>query len=102
MRLEETTGCRHEDCENHDLSIAFHPHRYRKFGKAAGYGQRYQCKGCGSRVVLSRPVRLHDGSRRMAVDIFSRIANKSPVRGDGARERAGINSVVLRYPDVHP
>ena len=95
LRLEETTGCRHEDCENHDLSIAFHPHRYRKFGKAAGYGQRYQCKGCGSRVVLSRPVRLHDGSRRMAVDIFSRIANKSPVRG--TVRGSGLESTASYY-----
>ena len=80
LRLEETIGCRNEDCDNHGLAIAFHSHRYRKCGQVAGYGQRYQCKGCGSKVVLSHPVRLHDHHRRHAADVFSRIANKSPVR----------------------
>ena len=35
LRLEETTGCRNEDCENHGLPVAFHPRRYRKNGKAS-------------------------------------------------------------------
>lgn len=80
MRLEETVGCRHEDCENHNLPIAFHQRSYRKYGYVQGYGQRYQCKACRGKVLLSRPIRLHDNNRRMAVDTFSRIANKSPVR----------------------
>ena len=80
MRLEETVGCRHEDCENHNLPIAFHQRSYRKYGYVKGYGQRYQCKDCRGKVLLSRPIRLHDNNRRMAVDAFSRIANKSPVR----------------------
>lgn len=79
-RLEETTGCRNQDCENHGLPIAFHPRNYRKDGKAAGYGQVYKCKACGRKLLLSRPVRLRDNHRRLAVDVFSRIANKSPVR----------------------
>ena len=81
LRLEETTGCRNEDCENHGLPVAFHPRRYRKNGKSAGYGQRYQCKGCNSYLLLSRPVRLHDNHKRLAVDVFSRLANKAPIRG---------------------
>ena len=80
LQLEETTGCRHEECENHGLPIAAHPSHYRKCGQVAGYGQRYQCKACGGKAVLSHPVRLHDHHRRQAVDVFSRIANKSPVR----------------------
>lgn len=80
LRQEETTGCRNPDCENHRLTIALHPHRYRKNGKVPGYGQRYQCKTCGGSMLLSRPVRLHREHRQMAADVFSRIANKSPVR----------------------
>ena len=80
LRLEETTGCRHEDCDNHGLTIGGHPSHYRKRGQVAGYGQRYECKACGRKLLLSRPVRLHDNNKRLAVDVFSRIANKSPVR----------------------
>ena len=87
LQLEETTGCRNTECADFGLPIAFNRSRYLKKGKVPGYGQRYQCKSCGSKMLLSRPVRLHDGHRRMAVDVFSRIANKSPVRGTirGAR-----------------
>ena len=89
LRLEETIGCRNEGCDNRGLAIAFHSQRYRKCGQVAGYGQRYQCKGCGSKVVLSHPVRLHDHHRRHAADVFSRIANKSPVRRTVRRRRTG-------------
>ena len=81
LSLEETTGCRHETCENHGRPIARYPRQYRKDGQVAGYGQRYQCKGCGAKVLLSEPVRLHAHNRPLALDVFSRIANKSPVRG---------------------
>ncbi len=81
LRLEETTGCRHADCENHGLPIAFHPRRYRKDGKVARDRQRYECKGCGSKIVPCHQARLHVDNQRMAADVFSRIANKSPVRG---------------------
>ena len=81
LRPEEITGCRHEDCENHGLAIAFHRRRYRKDGKVDGSRQRYECKGCGSKILLSSRTRLSDDHQRMAADVFSRIANKSPVRG---------------------
>ena len=81
LKLEETTGCRNDECVNFGLPIAFNRLSYLKKGQVFGYGQRYQCKACGSKVLLSRPVRLHDKHRRQAVDVFSRIANKSPVRG---------------------
>ena len=92
LLLEETTGCYNEECENYDLPIATSPHRYRKNGKKAGYGQRYQCKECGGNVVLSRPVRLHDKHKCQAVDVFSRIANKAPVRGIFRGTRLGSTS----------
>ena len=86
--LEESTGCSNDGCGNHHRPIAFHPEEYRKRGKVKkGDGQYYECKRCGRRFLVSDPLRLHDNSRRYAVDILSRIANKSPVRGSvrGAR-----------------
>ena len=81
LHPEETTGCRREDCENYGLAIAFNRHRYRKDGKVAGDRQRYECKGCNSKILPCGQSRLHDDNRRLAADVFSRIANKSPVRG---------------------
>ena len=81
LRQEETTGCRNADCKNYQLIIALNPRQYRKNGKVSGLGQRYQCKACGCSMLLSRPARLHKDHRQMAADVFSRIANKSPVRG---------------------
>ena len=80
LQQEETTSCRNAHCKNYQLMIAFHPRHYRKNGQVAGYGQRYQCKACGCSMLLSRPIRLHKDHRQMAADVFSRIANKSPVR----------------------
>ena len=81
-RPEELTGCRNAQCENHARPIGFHPDAYRKRGKPpSGKGQIYECRACGRRTRLSDAVRLHDRHRRMAADIFGRIANKSPVRG---------------------
>ena len=82
--LEESTGCANEECENHGRSIAFHKNAYHRRGRPkSGNGQYYQCKSCGRKMLLSNPVRLHDGNQRLAADLFSRIANKSPVRGSG-------------------
>ena len=78
----ETTGCANTDCENHGRPIASHRRHYVKRGKnKAANGQNFQCKSCGRKMLLSDPIRLHDGSRRLAADVFGRIANKSPVRG---------------------
>ena len=79
--LEESTGCRNEDCDNHDRPVGFHPKEYRKRGKPkSGKGHYYECKQCGSITLVSDPVRLHE-NKRYAVDLLSRIANKSPLRG---------------------
>ena len=79
--LEESTGCRNVDCDNHDRPVGFHPKEYRKRGKPkSGKGHYYECKQCGSITLVSDPVRLHE-NKRYAVDLLSRIANKSPLRG---------------------
>ena len=86
-RLEESTGCGNDACENHKRPVAFHPKEYRKRGKPpSGVGHYYQCKRCGRRTLVSDPVRLHQNHRH-AVDVLGRIANEAPVRGSfrGAR-----------------
>ena len=85
--VEESKGCGNAECENHSRPIAFHRQEYRKFGKSKSGGQYYECRRCRRRTLISDPVRLHDNNRRYAVDVFSRITNKSPVRGTvrGAR-----------------
>ena len=96
-RLEERRGCGNPQCANHSRPVGLHPGLYRKRGRAPGSGGQYwQCKSCGRRTLLSRPVRLHGGSRAQAVDLFSRIANKSPVRG--AARGARLGSPADYYP----
>ena len=98
LRQEETTSCRNPECENYRLMIAFHPRHYRKNGRVSGYGQRYQCKACGCSMLLSHPARLHSDHRQMAADVFSRIANKSPVRctirGTGLESNSSYYDIV--------
>ena len=89
--LEESTGCRNEACENHRHPIAFHRKEYRKRGKPKSReGQYYECKRCRAITLVSEPVRLHE-NKRYAVDLLSRLANKSPVRGciRGLRLKSG-------------
>ena len=80
--LEESSGCANPACENHHHPAARFPRGNRKRGKCSG-GQRYDCKSCGRKTLLSNPVRLHDTHQRLAADVFSRVANESPVRGSG-------------------
>ena len=82
--LEESASCANEGCDNHGKTIAAHKKAYRKRGKPdSGNGQYYQCKSCGRKTLVSNPTRLHDDHRRLASDVLSRIANKSPLRGSG-------------------
>ena len=95
--LEETTSCSNQDCKNHGQTIAAHRKSYQKDGRPKSRnGQYYRCKSCGRKMLLSNPVRLHDDHRRVAADLFSRIANKSPV----VRSACGaeLNSVRSYYP----
>ena len=80
LTLEESTACRNPDCENSARPIAINRSCYHKKGKVAGRGQQYRCKACGRYVLLSDPVRLHRNHQALAVDVFSRVANKAPVR----------------------
>ena len=95
-RLDERRGCGNPECASHALPIGFHPGLYRKRGRAMGSGGQYwQCKSCGRKTLLSRPTRLHGSNRALAVDVFTRIANKSPVRGTA--RGAGLRSADSYY-----
>ena len=79
---EEGASCPNSECGNHRLSIAQHGRAaYQRQGRTKnGRGTRYRCKSCGSWFTVGAPVRLHDRNRRLAADVFSRVANKSPLR----------------------
>ena len=88
--IEESLSCRNTECGNTTKPIGAYPKHYRKRGMdSRGGGQSYQCCECGRRISASDPVRLHRKSRDLAADVFSRIANKSPVRGVGRGARLG-------------
>ena len=80
---EERATCPEPDCGHHGVSVAEGGRAaYRKRGNSRSHGgRRYQCKACGRLFMVTDPVRLHDRNKRLAVDVLSRIANKSPVRG---------------------
>ena len=78
--LEELKSCRNLTCDNLGRDIASNRHCYQKRGKPKSGGQYYRCKGCGQFILVSDPVRLHKRNRGLAVDVFSRIVNKAPMR----------------------
>ncbi len=80
--LEHRFACKTEGCANQGLSIGEHPGRYWKRGFYKTQENRYyQCKACWRRVLVSRKApRIHARNQGRAVDVFSRIANKSPMR----------------------
>ena len=78
--LEEQTVCLNTDCVNHAHCVAQHRHAYRKYGFSETGERRYRCKSCGSTPRVSDLARLHPKNQKFAVAVFSRIANKSPVR----------------------
>ena len=99
---EESASCPNTHCDNHGRSVAqLGRDGYHRRGRTAdGRGRCYACKACGRRFTVSNPVRLHDGHRRIAADLFSRIANKSP--GRGTVRGAGLKShdsyyAILRF-----
>ena len=97
--LTEQTACRNGTCPNHGRSVTDHPREYRKRGLSKNGDQCYECKSCHRRVVASDPVRLHDGNQRLAVDVFSRIANKSPIRGIVRGARLNSHAAYYRILD---
>ena len=95
-------SCPNPDCDNHGESVASLGRAgYRKRGATAdGRGRLYECKECGRRFTSSKPVRLHDRNRRLAVDLFGRIDNKAPGRGAirGARLKSNDSYYsILRF-----
>ena len=81
-KAEEITGCGDTKCVNHQRPIAFHRRQYQKRGRMGPHKtQMYRCNACDRRMLISDPVRLGDRNKRLAADVFGRIANKSPVRG---------------------
>ena len=77
----ERTACCNAACDNRHYPIGRHADRYRRHGFTPKGDPYYRCTACGARPLVSDPVRLQAGNQRAAVDVFSRIANKSPVRG---------------------
>ena len=96
MTAPEDFGCKNEDCENHDKSVADHPECYQKGGKRVDTGDPIKfCKCCGMRfTVRDAPPRIHNKHRHLAAEIYSRVVNKSPVQ----RTLRGVN---LTSPNVY-
>ena len=95
--LEYRVACNTGGCANEGLSIGEHRHLYVRRGYYKTPENRYyQCKGCLRRVLVSRKVpRIYAGNQARAADVFSRIANKSPVRRTVAG--AGLRSYADYY-----
>ena len=95
--LEESSACRTPECENRDRPVASNRRCYQKRGKSPGGGQYYRCKACGRFMLLSDPVRLHEKHQSLAADVFSRIANKTPmrrtVRGAGLKSNGSYYAI---------
>ena len=59
----------------------------------------YRCKACLRNVAVSRKApRIHARNQSLAADVFSRVANKSPVRrtveGAGLRSHADYYTIL--------
>ena len=78
----EILACKTTDCPNHGRSIGAHPELYSRAGLHSVTGEQlFLCKACKKRLLASDPVRLHHETQHLASDLFSRVVNKSPVRG---------------------
>ncbi len=80
--LEHRYACKTAGCPNEGRSVGEHRQHYTRYGY---YKTRenpiYRCKACGRRVqVPARVARIHARNQSLAADVFSRIANKSPMR----------------------
>ena len=98
--LEHRFACKTAGCANEGLSIGEHRHLYIKYGYYKVPGNPiYQCKACLRRVTVSaRARRIHGRNQSLAADVFSRIANKSPMRrtvvGAGLRSCADYYTIL--------
>ncbi len=98
--LEFRFACKTEGCANEGLSIGAHRQLYIRYGY---YKTRenpiYRCKACLRNVTVSRKApRIHARNQSLAADVFSRIANKSPMRrtvvGAGLRSHADYYTIL--------
>ncbi|MCU7805603.1 MAG: hypothetical protein KZQ96_20645 [Candidatus Thiodiazotropha sp. (ex Lucinoma borealis)] len=82
LTTTEKLVCKTAKCPNFGCSVGTHPERYSKAGFHSVTGEQlYLCKACKKRILASDPVRIHHKTQHLASDLFSRVANKSPVRG---------------------
>ena len=90
--LEHRFACKTEDCANFGLSIGEHPQLYGKYGYYKTPENRiWRCKACLRRILVSRKApRIHARNQSLAADVFSRVANKSPMRR--TVKGAGLNN----------
>ena len=93
----QVNHCRTPGCANFGLSIGEHRRLYVKRGYyRTPENPYYQCKGCLRRALVSRKApRIQAGNQALAADVFSRLANKSPMRR--TVEGAGLNSCRDNY-----
>lgn len=82
LATKEKLSCKTATCINFQRSVGEYPELYSKAGHHSLTGEQlYVCKACKKRLLESEPVRIHHKTRHLASDLFSRVANKSPVRG---------------------
>lgn len=82
LTATEKLSCKTATCPNFGYLIGEHRERYSKAGLHSLTGEQlYVCKACRKRILASDPIRIHNKTRHLASDLFSRVANKSPVRG---------------------
>ena len=93
--LEERTSCNAAGCPNNGRPIGLNPRLYRKRGRSQSGGRQYECKECHARVSVSNAPPIRRAHQQLAADVFSRIANKSPMRG--AVRGAGLSGPCAYY-----
>ena len=96
LKAPEDFGCKKEDCINHEKSVAEYPECYKPKGFRADTGEPIKrCTACGTKFTVGdEPPRIHHKNRHLAVEIYSRVVNKSPVK----RTLRGVN---LTTPSIY-
>jgi len=95
LTTAEKLSCKTTTCPNFGYSVGEHPEYYSKAGHHSITGEQlYVCKSCRKRLLDSDPARIHHKTRHLASDLFSRVANKSPVRGT-------VRGMALKSPDSY-
>ena len=98
--LKYRFACKTGGCANEGLSIGEHRQLYTKYGYyKTPENPIYRCKSCLRNVLVSHKApRIHARNQSLAADVFSRIANKSPMRrtveGAGLRSHADYYTIL--------